>query len=78
MDTSIVPLVLVALVAGMVGTWHELRASLEPAACTECPHCRDRKAAQLAAEQEHVRRQAELRSWYARRNGLDDEDERRP
>jgi hypothetical protein len=76
MDTSIVPLVLLALVAGMYGTWHELRSSLEPSTCSECPHCRDRAAAQQSEAREQARRQAELRSWYARRNGLDDEDER--
>ncbi len=79
MDTAIVPLILVALVAGMYSTWQELRSSLQPSTCAECPHCRDRLAEQHAAAREDARRQAELRTWYARRNGLDDadDDERR-
>lgn len=79
MDPAIAPLILVALVAGLYSTWQELRGSLRPATCTECPHCRDVVAARTAAAREDARRQAELRTWYARRNGLDDEsdDDRR-
>ena len=79
MDPAIAPLILVALVAGLYSTWQELRGSLQPATCTECPHCRDAVAARTAAAREDARRQAELRTWYARRNGLDDEsdDDRR-
>ena len=79
MDSAIVPLILMALVAGMYSTWQELRASLQPSTCNECPHCRDQVAQQRAAAREDARRQAELRTWYARRNGLDDadDDERR-
>ena len=77
MDPAIVPLVLVALVAAMYSTWQELRASLQPSTCTECPHCRDVVAERNHAAVEDARRQAELRTWYARRNGLDDEDDKR-
>lgn len=79
MDPAIVPLVLVALAAGMYSTWQELRSSLQPATCAECPHCRDLLAERRAAAREDARRQAELRTWYARRNGLDDaeDDDRR-
>jgi len=79
MDSAIVPLILVALVVAMYSTWQELRASLQPATCTECPHCRDLVAARRAAATEDARRQTELRTWYARRNGGDDnrDDDRR-
>jgi hypothetical protein len=77
MDTAIFPLVLVALVVGMASTWHELRSSLEPSTCSECPHCRDLVAQRRHAALESARRQAELRMWYARKNGLDDEDDKR-
>lgn len=83
MDASFVPLILAALVAGMVGTWVELRASLEPAACPECGHCRElaevRRLERLAEQQ----RQADLQAATARRMGLHrtddglDEDGRR-
>jgi hypothetical protein len=77
MDPAIVPLVLVALVAAMYSTWQELRASLQPGTCTECPHCRDLVAQRKHAAVEDARRQAELRTWYARRHGADDEDDKR-
>ena len=73
MDPAIVPLVLVALAVGMYGTWQELRASVQPSTCDECPHCRDLLAQRRAAASEDARRQAELRTGYARRNGLDDD-----
>jgi hypothetical protein len=72
MDTSIAPLLLVALVAGIASTWMELRNSLKPAICGQCPHCRailERERHEAAAE---ARRQRELGSWYAKRHGLDD------
>jgi hypothetical protein len=72
MDTSMAPLILVALVAGMAGTWMELRNSLKPQTCDQCPHCRAilvQQRQQAAAEE---RRQRALSSWYARRHGVDD------
>jgi hypothetical protein len=79
MDPSIVPILLGALLAGIVGSWIELRAALDPPACPDCPHCRDRaqqrRLERIAAE----RRSAELQSLYVRRWHGDDEDEpRRP
>jgi hypothetical protein len=76
MDTSIVPLLLVAFLAAMAGTWMELRSSLEPPTCAECPHCRDRKARQRQEQLDAQRRQAELHALYARRWQLDEEEER--
>ena len=72
MDTSIVPLVLVALAAAMTSTWLELRNSLKPAYCGECPHCRAARERERHERAEEARRQKELSSWYARRNGVDD------
>lgn len=77
MDTAIVPLLLVAFVAAMYSTWQELRGSLQPSTCSQCPHCRDEVAQRRALATEDARRQAELRTWYARRNGLDDNDDDR-
>jgi hypothetical protein len=72
MDANVLQLALFAAVVAMVLTLYELRASLAPATCRECPHCR-----QLAAEKQ--RRDEELQRWYARENGLDpDDDEDRP
>jgi hypothetical protein len=75
MDSALVPLILLALIAGMYGTWQELRASLQPSTCSECPHCRSLLAEQRAAAREDARRQAELRTWYARRHGVDEADD---
>jgi len=79
MDPAIAPLLLVALLAAMAGTWVELRSSLRPVTCTECPHCRDLLAVRQREAAEETRRQAELSAWYARRNGLEepDDDDRR-
>jgi len=77
MDTSIVPLLLVAFLAGIAGTWMELRSSLEPPACAECPHCRERRARQRQERVEAERRQTELQALYARRWRLDEEEESR-
>jgi hypothetical protein len=78
MDPSIVPILLFAMVAGIWGSWIELRAALNPPACPNCPHCRDRaeqrRLERIAAE----RRQAELQSLHAHRWQIgDDEDEER-
>ena len=71
MESTILPMALVALFVAMVVTAYEMRRSLVPVACSECPHCRD-----LAAEREQ--RERELQTWYARTHGLDgDDDDRR-
>jgi hypothetical protein len=41
MDPAFASLILFAFVAAMAGTWVELRNSLQPVTCAECPHCRD-------------------------------------
>jgi hypothetical protein len=51
-------------------TLYDMGASLRPAACPECRHCRE-----LA--EESARRQEALTQEYARRHGLDDDDDRR-
>jgi hypothetical protein len=77
MDPGIAPLLLVAFAAGLWGTWTELRSSLKPVTCAECPHCRALLAARSREAEDESRRQLELQSWYARRNPLDDDDDRR-
>jgi hypothetical protein len=77
MDASIAPLLLFTFVAAMIGTWIELRSSLKPATCPECPHCREVIRLQRLAEEEEARRQAELRSYVSRRYRLDDKDDER-
>ena len=69
MDNAILPLILVALVAAMYSTWQELRASLQPTTCSECPHCRAALADRQAIAREDARRRAEMQTWQARRNG---------
>ena len=74
MDGSILqPLGIGALAVAMILTMYEMGASLRPAVCSECPHCRQRA-------EEEARLQEQLSRDYARRNGLDidDDDERRP
>jgi hypothetical protein len=78
MDASFAPIILAALTVGIVASAIELRAATMPPACPECEHCRARARDHQAAADERRRRQEELQGWYARRNGLDrDEDERR-
>ena len=57
-----------ALVVAMIVTLYEMRASLKPVDCPECPHCRQRA-------EEDARKQETLAREYARRNGLDSEDD---
>jgi hypothetical protein len=75
MDPAIAPLLLFSFVAAMVGTWVNLRDSLKPAACSECPHCREVVRLERMKAEEEERRQAELRSMYARRFRIDDKDD---
>lgn len=62
---------LIALAIAMIVTIYDLRASLAPDRCGECPHCR-------AIAFDEARRQEQLAREYARRNGFDrDDDDRR-
>jgi hypothetical protein len=68
---SIQPILLLALFVAIVLTAYEMRVSLRPTSCPECPHCQ-------ATARERAQRERELETWYARRNGLDgDEDDDR-
>jgi hypothetical protein len=71
-QTMLLPMALVALFVAFIVTAFEMRLSLTPDSCPECPHCRERAAEQAA-------RQRELDGAYARSHGLDrdDEDDRR-
>ena len=71
-EIALLPIALVALVVAFIVTAIEMRVSLVPDACPECPHCRERAAAEAAA-------QRELDQAYARSLGLDgdEEDDRR-
>jgi hypothetical protein len=79
MDASFVPIVLLALTAGMIGAAIELRDATKPPSCPECSHCRAAAYERRREAEERERRQAELQSWYARHHGVDgrDEDQRR-
>jgi hypothetical protein len=68
MDGSIVPLAATALVAAIVITMYDMAASLKPATCAECPHCR-------ALAEADAREQERLAREYARRVGLDERDD---
>jgi hypothetical protein len=70
MDGSILQLALVAVVGAMILMLYEMRTALRPVTCPECNHCRARAAAD-ALEQERLARD------YARRMGLDEEDDER-
>lgn len=70
-STTLLPMAIVALFVAFVATAFEMRASLAPDSCRECPHCRG-----LALER--AARQKELDRAYARAQGLDrDEDDDR-
>jgi hypothetical protein len=70
-ETMLLPMALVALTVAFIVTAFEMRLSLAPDSCPECPHCRERAA-------EDAARQHELDSAYARSHGLDrDEDDDR-
>lgn len=68
MDTTLLlPAALVALFVAILVTTYEMRISLAPASCGECPHCRN-----LAADR--TQRELELKTWYARTHGIEGED----
>ena len=62
MDTSIVPLLFFALMAGIASIWIELRNSLKPAVCGECPHCRAIVARERQERADEAHKQRELSS----------------
>jgi hypothetical protein len=68
--TALQPLGLVSLIAAMVIVLYDMGSSLKPAVCAECPHCR-------AVAEADAREQERLARDYARRIGLDDEDDDR-
>jgi hypothetical protein len=70
MDASIQVVGLMALAVAMVTTLVEMRLSLQPDTCAECPHCRARREAER-------RLQEDLAAQYERQHGLraDDEDD---
>ncbi len=71
MDGAILNGTLVALVVAMILVAYEMRTSLRPVECVECPHCR-------AVAHERARRQHDLQAEYAREHHLDtDEDDDR-
>ncbi|MBA2717947.1 MAG: hypothetical protein H0U52_01715 [Chloroflexi bacterium] len=71
MDGSFLqPLGLGALVVAMIVTLYEMNSALGPERCPECSHC-------LAIAAEESRTQERLSREYARRAGLEDEDDDR-
>jgi hypothetical protein len=76
MDTSALPLVFLALLAGLAGTWIEMQGALRPPVCPECAHCRDRVARERQERLDEERQQADARAAYARRWRQDRDDTR--
>ena len=72
METSVLGTIgLGAIIVAMFVTLYDMGASLRPAACPECRHCRDRA-------EEEARVQERLTRKYAQRNNIDiDEDDER-
>jgi hypothetical protein len=68
--TLLQPLGLVAVVVAMIVTLYEMGTALKPATCPECTHCR-------TIAEEEARTQERLAREYARRVGLEDEDDDR-
>ena len=62
------PVTLIVLAAGIIAAAYELRTSLEPVHCPECPHCRE-------AAHERALQQRELQDQYAARNRIDSDDD---
>lgn len=71
MEGVILNATVLAVIVAMVLVAYDMRASLQPAECAECPHCR-------SLANERARRQRELQAEYAREHHLDtDEDDDR-
>jgi hypothetical protein len=68
MDPSIASMLAVAMIGAVGIVAYEMRTSLQPPACAECPHCRARELA-------HEREQADLQQQYAERWRLGDRDD---
>ena len=68
MDPSIASMLAVAMIGAVGIVAYEMKASLHPPVCAECPHCR-------ALELAHEREQADLQQRYAERRRLGDRDE---
>lgn len=64
------PISIIALAVAMLLTLYEMASSLRPATCAECSHCR-------ARAEDEARAQERLAREYARRVGLEDEDDDR-
>jgi hypothetical protein len=78
MDQMLMPMALVALTVAFIVTAIEMRLSLAPETCPECPHCRQRAAEKATLQHEKAVRQREIDGAYARMHGLDrDEDDDR-
>jgi hypothetical protein len=69
MDGSTIQVLgVVALAIAMVMTLFEMRVSLQPESCAECPHCQARQEAERCLQEDLARQ-------YARRHHLDRDDE---
>ena len=68
MDPSIASMLAVAMIGAVGIVAYEMKASLHPPVCAECPHCR-------ALELAHEREQADLQQQYAERWRLGDRDD---
>lgn len=74
----LMPMALVALTVAFIVTAVEMRLSLAPETCPECPHCRQQAAEKAVLQHEKAVRQREIDASYARMHGLDrDEDDDR-
>jgi hypothetical protein len=71
MDQSLLPaLGLPALAVAMIVTLYDMASARKPVACPECGHCR-------AVAETAAREQERLNQEYARRIGLDEDDDER-
>jgi hypothetical protein len=68
MDPSIASMLGIGFLIALGLSAYEVRASLRPPVCAECPHCR-------AMARAKAQEQAELQDWYAHRWNLNDRDD---